>query len=101
MISLRCYLIGPDDKIQSFANLTAETRDEAVDEARAMLGKSPCCAFELWNGRELVYFETRAPTDVGKPSPEHRAVPDFARPPAASHTATPPGALRSLSRPAR
>jgi hypothetical protein len=56
MAMYRCYFLGADDRIRAAEDIEAGNRDEAVENARAMLReRTHHDAIELWEGEKKIY----------------------------------------------
>ena len=60
MPGYRCYFLSSDDHIRAVENIEAETLNEAIGRASAMLELSQHHGIELWEGANKV-FERRSP----------------------------------------
>jgi hypothetical protein len=59
MAQYRCYLLDGSDRIVAAEDLEIETDEAALALARRLCVERRSYAFELWQGRERVFKETR------------------------------------------
>jgi hypothetical protein len=57
LLSYRCYLLDPADRMRSFVIIRVSSDEEAIAEGRhrAQVTRT---AFELWRGNEMIHRET-------------------------------------------
>jgi hypothetical protein len=62
MAQYRCYLLDGSDKIVAVEDIEIDTGEAALAAARQLCAGRRSFAFELWQGRERVFKETRGAT---------------------------------------